>query len=303
MVSAMRVATLVLIFSSANEDAPCLLIRANILFLVLLRIFDDLSSVMSLETAEKRNAKERPAFSEKHGTLYAQVANVIRQRIRSGQWRAGDQLPTLDVLEHEFNVARVTLRQALNLLEAEGMIWRQRGRGTFVSDSAGPEWFKLETSRDELIHSLEGTWSRILVVDEQESVPYLELGDGDVAPAYRHMRRVHGRGERAYAVVDMHLDAKLYARASKRFDEEMIIPVIERMRGVEIADIRQTLTIGTADSDVAEGLEVPIGSPIGILRRVVQDAKGRAIYIGIVNYRGDAVKLDISLAANEEASS
>lgn len=254
---------------------------------------------MSLETAEKRSAKARPAFSEKHGTLYAQMANIFRQRIRAGQWAAGDQLPTLDELEREFHVARVTLRQALNLLESEGMIWRRRGRGTFVTDSAGPEWFKLETSRDELIHSLEGTWSRLIEVDEEESVPHLEAGDGAAAPSYRHMRRVHGRGERAYAVVDMHLDAKLYARAPKRFDNEMIIPVIDRMRGVEIADIRQTLTIGTADSLVADGLEVPIGSPIGILRRVVQDADGRAIYIGIVNYRSDAVKLDITLSSDK----
>ena len=112
------------------------------------------------------------------------------------------------------------------------------------------------------------------------------------------MRRVHGRGERAYAVVDMHLDAKLYGRAPKRFDKEMIIPVIERMRGIEIADIRQTLTIGTADAHVADGLGVPIGSPIGILRRVVQDTSERVIYVGIVNYRGDTVKLDITLSGD-----
>lgn len=258
---------------------------------------------MSLEVATKNSTDERPTFSEKHGTLYAQVANVLRQRIRSVQWAAGDQLPTLDELEREFQVARVTLRQALSLLEAEGMIWRKRGRGTFVSESAGPEWFKLETSRDELIHSLEGTWSRIIDVDAAESSPHLDPGDGESAPSYRHMRRVHGRGEGAYAVVDMHLDAKVYKRAPKRFDKEMIIPVIDSMRGVEIADIRQTLTIGTADKQVAEGLGVPIGSPIGILRRVVQDKSGKAIYVGTVNYRGDAVKLDITLAGSGNETS
>ena len=253
---------------------------------------------MTLEVTTKTNAGERPAFSEKHGTLYAQVANVLRQRIRSGQWAAGDQLPTLDELEREFQVARVTLRQALTLLEADGMIWRKRGLGTFVSDSAGPEWFKLETSRDELIHSLEGTWSQIIEVDSQETIPHLEPGDGEAASAYRHMQRVHGRGDRAYAVVDMYLDAKVYGRAPKRFDREMIIPVIDGMRGIEISNIRQTLTIGTADKQVAEGLGVPIGSPIGILRRVVQDDAGKPIYIGTVNYRGDVVKLDISLAGS-----
>ncbi len=253
-----------------------------------------------LNAIDKTRTGLRPAFSEKHGTLYAQLANVLRQRIRSGQWAAGDQLPTLEELEREFHVARVTLRQALNLLESEAMIWRRRGRGTFVTDTAGAEWVKIATSRDKLIHALEGAWSRIIEADAGESAPHLEPGDGEPAPSYRHMRRLHGRGERAYAVVDMHLDARLYARAPKRFDSEMIIPLIERMRGVEIADIRQTLTIGAADRQVADGLELPIGSPIGILRRVVRDKQARVIYVGIVNYRGDVVKLDITLSANKE---
>jgi len=255
---------------------------------------------MPRDAITRTSTRERPAFSEKHGTLYAQVASVLRQRIRSGTWAAGDQLPTLDELEREFHVARVTLRQALGLLESDGMIWRGRGRGTFVTESAGPEWFKLATSRDELIHALEGAWSRIIDADAGEHAPHLEPGDGAPAPAYKHMRRLHGRGERAYAVVDMHLDTRLYDRAPERFDSQMIIPLIERLPGVEIASIRQTLTIGAADAPVADGLGVSIGAPIGILRRVVRDLAGRVIYVGIVNYRGDVVKLDITLSDTGE---
>jgi GntR family transcriptional regulator len=255
---------------------------------------------MPLDLPAKDTIAERPNFSDRHGTLYVQVANVIRQRIRSGVWAAGAQLPTLAELEKEFHVARVTLRQALTLLESEGLIWRRRGRGTFVTETGAPEWVKLATSRDELVHSLEGAWSRIIDVDPAQSMPHLEPGDGAPAPAYRHMRRLHGRGERAYAVVDMHLDKSVYARAPKRFDTEMIIPLLERLPEVEIGDIRQTLTIGTADRHIAEPLGIPIGSPIGILRRMVRDADGKVIYVGVVNYRGDVVKLEISLGRGEE---
>ena len=251
---------------------------------------------MALDATQTAVLPGRPEFSDRHGTLYAQVAAVIRQRIRSGLWAAGRQIPTLGDLEREFGVARVTLRQALSLLEAEGLIWRGRGRGTFVTEKAALAWFKLETSRDQLIRSLEGNWSKLIEVDPADSVPYLEPGDGDPAPAYRHMRRVHGAGAEAYALVDMHLDRRLYGKAPKRFDAEMIIPVLDTLPGVEIADIRQTLTIGTADRAVAEALRLPIGSPIGILRRVVRDIAGQAVYVGIVNYRGDVVKLEIALS-------
>lgn len=253
---------------------------------------------MALDLAQTTTEKNRPAFSGKHGTLYTQVANVLRQRIRSGVWAAGDQLPTLEALEREFHVARVTLRQAFSLLESEGLIWRQRGRGTFVSDTAAPEWFQLSTSRHDIIHSLEGTWSRLIDVDPHESAPLLEAGDGEPVASYRHMRRLHGRGERAYAVVDMHLDANVYARAPERFDHEMIIPVLEELSDVDVANLRQTLTFGAADKDVAAGLGVPIGSPIGILKRVVLDGEGRAIYVGAVNYRGDRVRLEIGMPAS-----
>lgn len=254
---------------------------------------------MPLDLDVRELESNRPNYSERHGTLYAQVANVLRQRIHSGQWSAGQQIPTLYELEKEFRVARVTLRQALTLLESEGLIWRRRGLGTFVSERGGPEWIRVATSRDELVQLLEGAWSRLLDVSPDESVPFLEDGDGEPATAYRHMRRLHGRGERAYAVVDMYLDKAVYARATERFDSEMIIPVLDKMPGVEIDDIRQTLTIGTADRHIAEPLEIPIGSPIGILRRMVRDMSGRVIYVGSVNYRGDVVKLQIPLAGTK----
>lgn len=251
---------------------------------------------MPLIAERPDTAARAPRFSERNGTLYTQIANVMRQRIRSARWPAGRQIPTLPELEREFSVARVTLRQALSLLEQEGLIWRRRGRGTFVSEQAGLQWFKLETSRDQLIHALEGNWSRMIAAEADASMPVLEPGDGAPAPAYRHMRRVHGAGAQAYAVVDMHLDRRLYARAARRFDTEMIIPVLDSLPDVDIADIRQTLTVGTADKEVAGHLSVPIGSPIGIMRRVVRDSTGCAVYVGMVNYRGDAVKVEIALS-------
>lgn len=251
---------------------------------------------MSVTAPATDSTRPRRPFSEKRGTLYVQVADIIRHRIRSGAWGPGHQIPPLGDLEQEFGVARVTLRQALTVLESEELIWRQRGKGTFVTDKGGPEWCKLETSWDDLIRSLEGNWSRIIAVDENAEGDLLDDGDGEPAAAYRQMRRVHGSGSTAYAVVDMHLDDTIYARAPKRFEKEMIIPVLETLPGIQVGDLRQTLTIGTAESEVAEHLDVPIGSPIGIMRRVLRDAKGRVIYVGVVNYRGDLVKLEISLS-------
>ena len=62
------------------------------------------------------------AYDRSRVPLYIQVASVLRSRIQSGQWAAGQKISTLDELEREFEVARVTVRQAVDILREEGML-------------------------------------------------------------------------------------------------------------------------------------------------------------------------------------
>ncbi len=238
---------------------------------------------------------KQAGFSEKNGTLYVQLAGILRQRIRSGQWQPGTQLPTLDDLKHEFGVARVTLRQALSVLESEGLVWRQRGRGTFVSEQTEDNWLNIESNWDHLVRSLEGRNPRIISASNDAIVPGLDQIQAVACKSYRHMQRVHEYRGRPYAVIDIYLDQDLYQLDKKHFDQEMVIPRLKKLKNVEIAEAWQTITIGSADQDVATHLEIPIGAPIGVVRRIITDTDGAAIYIGDLNYRGDSVRLDIKL--------
>ena len=83
--------------------------------------------------------------------LYLQVASVMRQRINSARWVEGERISTLEELEQEFGVARVTIRQAIELLRVEGLLQAQQGRGTFVSGKAvNNRWLNLATDFDSL---------------------------------------------------------------------------------------------------------------------------------------------------------
>jgi GntR family transcriptional regulator len=64
---------------------------------------------------------------------YQQIAEALRQRIRDGGLAAGDRLDTQRRLATEFGVTLMTLRQALEGLEREGLIARRHGLGTFVA--------------------------------------------------------------------------------------------------------------------------------------------------------------------------
>lgn len=54
--------------------------------------------------------------------LYLQVAEILRQRLSRGIWKEGDLLPTITVLAEEFGVAKITIRQAVKLLEQENLL-------------------------------------------------------------------------------------------------------------------------------------------------------------------------------------
>ncbi|WP_433045935.1 FadR/GntR family transcriptional regulator [Dactylosporangium sp. CS-033363] len=55
------------------------------------------------------------------------VAGVIRQRILDGEWRDGELLPNQDAIVAEFGVSRPSIREAMRILEAEGLITVRRG--------------------------------------------------------------------------------------------------------------------------------------------------------------------------------
>src|SRR4051794_19517423 len=54
--------------------------------------------------------------------LYYQLADVCRRRIQDGVWQVGSQIPTLEELVAQFGAARATVRQALTILESEGLL-------------------------------------------------------------------------------------------------------------------------------------------------------------------------------------
>ena len=61
------------------------------------------------------------------------IREWIRRKIESGEYRAGDKIPSENVLAKEFAISRQTVRQALGVLENEGVLRRIKGSGTYVS--------------------------------------------------------------------------------------------------------------------------------------------------------------------------
>lgn len=235
-------------------------------------------------------------FSDSPIPRYLQVADLLRQRIARGTWAHGHRLPSLEELGTEFGVARVTVRQSIELLARDGLVSPQQGRGTFVTGQPPNErWLNVVTTLDELSRVYRDTDPQIVNIDESTSAPALRPGEGTPAERYVFMRRVHSRDGRAYCVINIHLDERIFRRSPQRFRDETVIPLLTKMKGVTIARAHQVLTIGTADMDVARLIEVPVNAPVAEVRRVFRDSEDRVIYLAEVTYRGDAVHVEMDL--------
>lgn len=65
--------------------------------------------------------------------LYCQLKNIIIRKIESGEYAADSQIPSEQELCGKYNISRPTVRQAINELTNSGYIYKEKGKGTFVS--------------------------------------------------------------------------------------------------------------------------------------------------------------------------
>ncbi len=243
----------------------------------------------------KRADIVRQSYAQNRVPRYLQVASALRQRLKDGRWAVGDQIATLEELENEFQVARVTVRQAIDLLQSEGLVKSYQGRGTFVMKA--PEsnrWLQLATDWASLVEPIRDNVPH-LQPGEAAPAPRLEPGDGQPADDYVFLRSVQTRGKKPYALARVHVARHIYEQAPRLFTQRVALAVVAELNGLRISRAHQTLTIGSADMETARLLDIPLNAPTAEARCIVADAAGVAIYVGEITYPGEVVHLNIEL--------
>jgi len=238
-----------------------------------------------------------PAFFDHSASpLYAQLADVMRERIVKGGWPIDTRIPTLPALADEFGVASITVRQAVQLLKNEGLLSPEQGRGTFVRRK--PEThprMKVETSLTRLAELYRELAPRLIPLGEGHAMPRLDPEDGPPAPAYQFLRRIHASERQFTSVISAYLDQRVFDLAPQRFRNELIIPVLMDLAAVRIGSARQVLTISTAGAETANALNISVSAPVAEVRRVICAPDGTVIYLGELTYRGDFIRVEMDL--------
>ena len=229
--------------------------------------------------------------------LYIQLATLFRTRIANGEWPVGSRIPNVDELAVEFAVARGTMREALGLLEKEGLLERLRARGTFIRKSpVDSHAHKLAIDWKSLISAHEGATIEVLEQRVVAELPQVDRSKGKPADKYQMMRRLHLRQGQPYLVGRFYLEYELFKKGPPlQFRRLPTLPILHKIAGARIASAWQTLTIGTADVDIAALLKIPLNAPVAKVDRIAIDNVGTILYAGHGIYRGDSISMEMEL--------
>jgi GntR family transcriptional regulator len=221
--------------------------------------------------------------------VYHQLHLVLSQRIRDRVYAPGAQFPSEIDLASQFGVSRVTVRNALAMLERDKLIERRRGSGTYVANTSTPRAPTISGMVENLITIGLETEARLLAIaPDHEPPPYVREALQRPAPAALvRIERLRLHRSMPFSLSSIYLPAEHAALvADQASDNRPTIASLEAA-GLHAGSAEQTLSATLADDEVAALLNVAIGAPLVRLRRTVFDLVGQPMMFQQSLYRPD----------------
>ena len=207
--------------------------------------------------------------------LYLQLATKLAQAVREGRFRVDEALPSERVLSEAIQVSRVTARNAIAQLEAQGLILRRRGSGNYIAPRLEQPLTRLTSFSEELRERGYTPSSRWLKRALTPAVPDEQLGLG-LSPGARVARLERLR--LADGVV-MAYEASILPEVFLPEPEAMEGSLYEHLARLGQAPARalQHIRALNATPTLAEQLGVPPGQAVLFITRIGYLESGRAV--------------------------
>jgi GntR family transcriptional regulator len=179
----------------------------------------------------------------------------------------GDQIPSEPTLQQDFAVSRATIQQAMRLLEAEGWIRREQGRGTFY---LGQPVLQMQQETSELLQTM-AEKTHVIKVEVRDKGVYLPprkvaeilgVSEGKQVAYFERLGLVNGLPLLyVYTYVPIEFGAQLLEDVDAPTQLSFALQ-LEQKFGMEITEVQQTISAALADPTFANALDVSIGAPV-----------------------------------------
>jgi GntR family transcriptional regulator len=222
--------------------------------------------------------------------LHEQLVNQLRDRIKT-RMTPHQQIPAERILASEYNVSRNTVRAALAKLEMMGLIYRRRGRGTFVANPLVEPTNLADTYSftEQMEEQGRRPYSRVVYLEHFPATKYIaeQLNIPLGTPAYKLKRLRCADGvplmvERTFLPADRF--PKLTATEIERFG---LYAVMQQKYDSPVIDAREAFFASLMPDKDADLLEVPKGSPSLNVQRTSTGASGEIVEFTLSVTRAD----------------
>ncbi len=210
--------------------------------------------------------------------LYLQVKENLEEGIRSGKYPVGSKLPSEKTLCEEFKVSRITIRQALDLLESKGMTYAVHGKGTFVKASIIDTGLqKISTFGETLEKMGYKGYTKIFSYEERQADDFERLLRGQEWSRVSHLSLTgYAMNEPVVfyrSVIRSPYGAAMYQSALELENNETAFSTFDLYPriGVEISKVNQKVAAINADAEIAEILHLKEGDAVLVLDSVIMD--------------------------------
>lgn len=233
--------------------------------------------------------------------LYHRVYVILLQKITDGSYPPGVSIPSEDDLAETFGVSRVTVRKAMDRLEREGRVLRQRGRGTFPQKS--PAEAEKPTSQ---------VLKNQLSLASKTKVELLDYSFVRPPPNLARLFGVSEDGE-LLRIVRVRSDARSPISHTVCYLPSDLAPLVPRSAvsslpvsatladaGIKLADFEERITAVLADAELSPHLDVEIGTPLVAMSRQVSDESGRVIELLQARYRPDRYEYRVEYSIDDQ---
>lgn len=219
---------------------------------------------------------------------YIRIHDAIKKEIDGGVWEIGQRLPSERDLADDYEVSRMTLRQAITLLVEEGILERRVGSGTYVASHRVQEKMRGTTSFTEIVRSQGKTPSSQLISYQRKPANETEIQQLQLKATDTVVRMERVRfADNVPLVFEV---ASIPEKLIQSFNQEAITEHFFQTltdNGYEIGKSEQTIYAKNASERVANYLKVPKNHAVLALTQVSYFTDGRPFEYVHSQYVGD----------------
>lgn len=225
----------------------------------------------------------------------AQIREAISRQIDSGLLSPGAKLPSERELSEVFSTTRITLKEALSALEAEGRVYREDRRGWFVAPDR-LVYNPMFRSHFQQMVSLQQRQvsTRVLSADSVMATPALcQALDLPALARLVRICRVRSLDGRVVLYVEHHLKPERFPGILQRDLSQSLTLIYQQDYAIRYGRSRFDIIPSAARGKVAQALTLAEGSPILLVSRINYDQHGQIIDCDHEYWRHDAIRISV----------